>query len=273
VTILPSEHRSGHGEPLVLLHGLAGAARIWQPVLDRLETHHDVIAITLAGHLCGPPWADGSRVGVSTLADSLEERLEALGLKRPHLAGNSLGGWMSLELARRGRARSVTAISPAGAWDPRVGVGRLIRRAALARRAMATARLQRWRVLRSPRARRALFGIAMTQGDRMPWMAAAGFLEDAVGCTVFDELVAAIAHEGPIEAPVTVPADCRVRIAWGSADRVIPFEPYGRLMLEAVPAAELLVVDGVGHIPMYDAPDLVADTILDVTLGRARALA
>ena len=264
MTILKTEHRGGSGESLVLLHGLAGAARIWQPVVERLEPHHEVITITMAGHCDGNPWDDGVPVGVRTLADAIEARIDALGLDRPHVAGNSLGGWMALELARRGRARSVTAISPAGAWDPEAGVAHLARRAALARRAMAVLQLDRMRLLRRPRARRALLRLVMEHADRMPAAAAAHFLQDAGGCTVFDELVAAIATEGPI-APIDVPDGCPVRIAWGTVDRVIPFEPYGRLMLEAVPAAEHWPLHGVGHVPMYDDPDLVAGAVLGVT--------
>jgi len=265
VTLLRTEHRGGEGPPLVLLHGMAGAARIWHPVVARLETHHDVIAMTMDGHSGGNPWASGRDVGVARMVDALETRLDAFGLERVHLAGNSLGGWMALELARRGRALSVTAIAPAGAWDPAVGIDHLARRAAVARRAMGALRMHQWPLLQLATFRRVAFSFVMEHGDRMPPGAAAGFLHAAADCAVYDDLVTAIGREGPVAAPVEVPDDCLVRIAWGARDRVIPFEPFGRRMLAAVPAAELFQLGAVGHVPMYDDPDLVAQTILGVT--------
>ena len=58
---------------------------------------------------------------------------------------------------------------------------------------------------------------------------------------------------------------CPIRIAWGGRDRTLPFERYGKPMLEAVPSAELVMLPGVGHVPMSDDPELVARTILEVT--------
>jgi pimeloyl-ACP methyl ester carboxylesterase len=56
---------------------------------------------------------------------------------------------------------------------------------------------------------------------------------------------------------------CRLRIAWGLNDRMLPFMRYGVPMLAAVPAAEFVFLTGVGHVPMIDDPALVANTIVD----------
>src|SRR5580765_7340519 len=102
-------------EPLVLLHGLGMSERVWDGVRPLLEPHHDVVALTALGHRGG---ASPSRrpVTVRDLVDDAERQLDERGLSRPHVAGNSLGGWMAIELARRGRARTVCALSPAGFW-------------------------------------------------------------------------------------------------------------------------------------------------------------
>jgi pimeloyl-ACP methyl ester carboxylesterase len=260
--VLTPEHAGGTGEPLVLLHGLAGAWRIWEPVLRELERHFHVVVPSLAGHAGAEPLAEGVTASVSALTDVIEARFDELGIGQAHLAGNSLGGWVALELARRGRARSVVALSPAGAWDPARGVASLVRRAVIARRVASRLRVAEWRLLRRPRGRTLLLGLAMRHPERMSPVAAAAMLDDSGGCAIFDDLAIALSRDGPIAGPVQ-PRDCPIRIAWGSEDHVIPFEPYGRLMLDAVPGAELVMLPGVGHVPMYDDPALVARTIIE----------
>ncbi|MDT5189992.1 MAG: hypothetical protein QOI28_2243, partial [Mycobacterium sp.] len=109
-------HRAGRGTPLLLVHGVSAIWRAWSPVLPFLEPHHDVIVPTLAGHGGGPPLDTQIAPSVQALADALEGELDKLGLQKVHIAGNSLGGWIGIELARRGRARSLVLFSPAGAW-------------------------------------------------------------------------------------------------------------------------------------------------------------
>jgi pimeloyl-ACP methyl ester carboxylesterase len=107
-------HRGGSGSPLVCLHGLSDTWRSWELVLPALERRHDVLAVTLAGHAGGPPLA-----GVVTdevLADAVLRVMDEAGFETAHIVGNSLGGYVSLQLAARGRARSVVAFSPAGGW-------------------------------------------------------------------------------------------------------------------------------------------------------------
>ena len=101
--------------PIVLLHSATGSGRIWQDVVPLLSEHHDVHAPTLLGHRGGPA-IQRRPAGVSDVVDAAERYLDEHGLARPHLAGNSLGGWVAIELARRGRAASVCAFSPAGFW-------------------------------------------------------------------------------------------------------------------------------------------------------------
>src|SRR5262245_37279118 len=105
-------HRGGDGPPLLLLHGATDTWRTWELVLDELEQHHAVFAPTLLGHAGGPPLGDDP--SVHAIADQVEADLEELGWDTAHIAGNSLGGALALELAVRGRARSVVALAPAG---------------------------------------------------------------------------------------------------------------------------------------------------------------
>src|ERR1700737_4156573 len=109
-------HRGGTGQPLLLLHGIGAIWRAWSPVLPYLEPHHELIVPTLHGHAGGPPLDSEIAPSVQALVDGIEEELDRLGLQKVHIAGNSLGGWIGIELARRGRALSLVLFSPPGAW-------------------------------------------------------------------------------------------------------------------------------------------------------------
>ncbi len=100
--------RSGKGEPVVLLHGVTGSETMWRNVIPRLAPRYDTIALTALGHRGGRPGGRGA--SVQDLVDDAERSLDELGLERPHLAGNSLGGWMTIELARRGRAARLALV-------------------------------------------------------------------------------------------------------------------------------------------------------------------
>lgn len=113
--LLPSS-RAGTGAPLLLLHGLGTNRRDFDSVVPLLSETFDVIAVDLPGQ--GEARPLGDRPTVAALATALEADLDARGLDRVHVLGNSLGGRLALELARRGRARSVVAIAPSGLSNP-----------------------------------------------------------------------------------------------------------------------------------------------------------
>ncbi|MEV4420045.1 alpha/beta hydrolase [Patulibacter sp. NPDC049589] len=266
----PPYHRSGEGSPLVLLHGLTGTWRIWRPVIPLLEPHHDVIAPTLLGHAGGAAYASGGEISVKSLADDVERVLDEVGVDRPHVAGNSLGGWLSLELAARGRPASVIAFSPAGGWTTEAQLARVSKLILQGFKAANVAPESVLRILRRPRARLWGFRSTMAHGDRVPAAAAFELLDDLVSCSALEPILEATLRDGPFDGDlqdVTFP----IRVAWGELDRTIPFQDYGEPLLKHVPTAELLELPGVGHVPMYDDPQLVAQTILDVTGAVDRA--
>jgi len=111
----PALYRAGAGEPLVLVHGFTATWRCWLPVLPFLVPRFEVIAPTLHGHDGGPAVPQPAH-SLAEAADHFELLLDELGVGDAHFAGNSMGGALSLEMAKRGRARSVVAISPGGGW-------------------------------------------------------------------------------------------------------------------------------------------------------------
>src|SRR5215212_6315063 len=100
---------------MVLLHGFSDTWRTWELVLPALERRHDVLAPTLLGHAGGPPV--GEEPNIERIAEAIERSMDEAGFETAHLVGNSLGGHVALQLAARGRARSVTALAPAGGWE------------------------------------------------------------------------------------------------------------------------------------------------------------
>src|ERR1700691_3014451 len=132
-------YRSGSGEQVVLLHGFTGAWHHWRPLLSGLAARYEVIAPTLAGHDGGPPFPADLPLTFASAADSVESHLDELGVGSAHFVGNSLGGALTLELAKRGRARSVVALAPAGGWSD--GDGEALRLAKFFARQIRVARL------------------------------------------------------------------------------------------------------------------------------------
>jgi pimeloyl-ACP methyl ester carboxylesterase len=254
-------HRGGAGEPLVLIHGFSGTRLMWEPVLEALERSYDVLAVNLAGHVGGPELAD-TPVSVDALVDAVERDLDAAGFDTAHVVGNSLGGWIAFELATRGRARSVVALSPAGGWEQGSRAERRLRTLFTRNHKLSTALLPRIdSLMRRPRLRRALLWQLAAHGERIPAAAAAQMFRDSVACPVYFELMDAILRDGPPRAFDGV--TCPVLLAWGTRDRIIPSPRYSQRLRSLLPNAEWIELAGLGHLPMSDDPELVARTIAE----------
>lgn len=247
---------------LVLLHGIVMSGNAWQDVVPLLSSHHQVYAPTAVGHRGGPP-VQRRPATVSDLVDAAERYLGERGLERPHLAGHSLGGWMAIELARRGRAATVCALAPAGMWS--VGDDSHTQVVDKLRRSVAMTRLTRPVApftMKSATLRRIAWHNAACHGDRLTAAQALEAADDIIGCTVAADLL------GPASGEQIAPLDplpCPVTIAWSENDALIPVEACDNIAHELLPQASFKTLPGVGHVPMIDDPDLVARTILAVT--------
>jgi pimeloyl-ACP methyl ester carboxylesterase len=248
--------RMGSGAPLILLHGVGHRRQAWGAVLDRLTPHRDVIIIDLPGHGESPPLEAG-QPAVEEMLGAVTALLDDLGLERPHVAGNSLGGRLALEAAVAGRAASATALSPAGFW-------RNEREAAMARATFkvmeaAGGRLQHFgpALSRHTAGRALLYGVTVRRPSRVPAEQAAGDM--AAFLAAHDALEAILAQMTPFTGQI--PADVPVTIAWGTKDRLL--RPPQVLVAKArLPQARIRPLPGCGHVPMTDDPALVADVLL-----------
>ncbi len=255
------------GPPLLLLHGLGMSWRAWKPLLPTLGEGHRLLAPTLPGHRGGP--AAPADVRVSAFVDYLEQLLDNCGWDQAHVVGNSLGGWFALELARRGRALSVTALSPAGAYrhlGDQVRVDVLLRAVDAFNHAPWTIASLLPAMQFAP-TRRLVLRQLMERGDRVRPEEARGILLDARGCTVVPGLVRSGHRDSFLQVDRLV---CPTQVVWGRRDRVIPYVRHGRPLARRLPGVREVSLPGSGHVPMYDAPMLLTSLIKEyVVAGEA----
>ncbi|MFC8228442.1 alpha/beta fold hydrolase [Streptomyces sp. NPDC057287] len=259
-TVEVAYERTGGGAPLVLLHGIGHHRQAWDPVLRILAAERDVIAVDLPGFGASPALPDGFTYDVGTMVPVLGSLFETLGVVRPHVAGNSLGGLLALELGREKLVRSVTALSPAGFWTPSerryaFGVLRAMRAAA---RSMPMPLIEK--LSESSPGRTALTStIYARPGRRSPGAVVAETvaLREATGFrqTLEAGLTVAFTDDVP-DVPVTV--------AWGVKDRLL-LRRQGVRAKQAIPGARLVRLPGCGHVPMNDDPAAVARVVLDTS--------
>jgi pimeloyl-ACP methyl ester carboxylesterase len=247
-------HRGGAGEPLVLLHGFMDTWRTWELVLPALERRHDALALTLPGHAGGPPLPE---VTDTTLADAVERAMDAAGFATAHLAGNSLGGWIALQLAARGRARSVVALAPAGGWAelPRELFALQAETAEQSRAAAPHADA----LVATPQGRRQVTRQLTVAYEHIPPALLAHLIRGVAACDAAPLLAHAAARPWPLGA-----VTCPVRVVWGTADALLPW-PSAAVRYRTGLHADWVVLDGVGHAPQLDVPLETAQLILGHT--------
>ncbi len=252
--------RTGQGEPLVLLHWLGSSRSAWDPVIPALAQRFDVIAVDLPGFGTSPPLPAGVEPSPAELAADVAGLLDDLGIDRPHLAGNSLGGWVAMELAKIRPVRSVTLLSPAGLW-----------RHGAPLYCMVSLRLSRWlaknagpalsRIVATGPGRAVLLGQGLAHPARLPAAQARSVVQALGTCPGFEATLKATAHRRlrgaqQITAPVTV--------AFGSRDFVL-LKHQSRNLGELPPGTRSAALPGCGHMPMSDDPAGVADLIITST--------
>ena len=252
----------GSGDPMVLLHPFMMSQNVWKQVAPLIaETgRYEVFAPTMPGHNGGVK----GRFFLDTaeMADDVERRMDTLGWETAHIVGNSLGGWVAFELERRGRARTLTGIAPAGGWSHFTPakfeiVGKFLAGLPV----WLTAKLLGQRALRLPFAR---------QLASVPVSAKADGLSDADLIDIIDDVSHCPAYYHLLVKALLLPG--LRELANGSApthlvicekDRVLPHPRFTRHFTTQLPKdTQITHLDGVGHIPMFEAPRRVADLIV-----------
>jgi pimeloyl-ACP methyl ester carboxylesterase len=245
--------REGSGPPLLLIHGLGGALATWEPVIGLLAPHRDVIAIDMPGFGRSERLADGTRHSAVEMGREIAGFCAEIGLDQPHLAGNSLGAWVALEMAADGAAASVCGISPAGLWRGPLGprnfdshrIGKRLAPLVLA-------------AVRTERGRRALLGTTVARPGNLTSEQAMQWVGDWLASPGYDdanERMRALVFERQEE--VTVP----VTIAWGARDRLVSAPRPERMPKHTV----YREMPEWGHTPTADDPEGVAALLLEAS--------
>lgn len=249
------ERHEGPGDPVVLIHGIGHRRQAWGEVPALLHGRgHDVLVVDLPGHgeSARPARPDG--YSMRSHAEQLERLFVQLGLDRPHVVGNSLGGAMALELAHRGAVRSATVLSPAGFFPvthlPNVAANLLFMKIGSYLPEAVHRRLHGFAWFR-----KLAFRSLYTHPEKVS-------LEDAVGDTLnlrrskgfWPHFVRAtfLRVTKELRSPTT--------IAWGDTDRLLlPSE--AQTARKRFPEAVHVTLPDCGHCPQIDHPDLVADVV------------
>jgi pimeloyl-ACP methyl ester carboxylesterase len=248
--------RCGTGPPLVLLHGIGSARQAWDPVLAALAERFEVLAIDLPGFGESPVLPAGIEPLPAVLAARVAALLDELGMVNPHVAGNSLGGWVALELAGIRPVASLALLSPAGLWRGRTP-----------RYNRISLRLTRWfarhatgplcRLMRYRLARCLVLGQTHGQPSRIAPEYARMAVRAMGTCPGFDATMKATEPRcymsgRPIEAAVTV--------GFGSRDFLL-LPRQSRHLDELPPGTRVETLPGCGHVPMADNPGAVVALI------------
>jgi pimeloyl-ACP methyl ester carboxylesterase len=262
-SVFTPSHRGGCGTPLVCLHGFTDTWRTWELVLPELERQHDMLAPTLLDHAGGPPLE--GEISHSLLADAIERAMDDAGFETAHLVGNSLGGYVALQLAARGRAKSVVALAPAGGWaEGDDSYKETLGFFTAMQDQLAAAAPHAEAIAASAEGRRRATEFVTTNFEHIPSELIAHQIRGAAGCDGARPMIEYAIQEGyGLEAERIA---CPVRIVWGTADRILPWPAAAvRFRDDWLPHADWVELEGIGHCPQLDVPLETAQLILGFT--------
>ncbi|HLS77596.1 MAG TPA: alpha/beta hydrolase [Nocardia sp.] len=243
-----NHHRVGSGEPLVLVHGLGSRWQVWDRMIPALAERFDVIAVDLPGFGASDPLPVTT---VGTLTDALADFLAEEGIERPHLVGNSMGGYISLSLGARGLARSVTAFSPIGFWNTagRVWCQQTMGKSLVLARVLGPAMPK---LLATTVGRTAFLYLVFGRPWALDAQTAIETAQGAANAPAFADACASFADVrfGELGALADIP----VTIAWGNRDVLLTYATQSKRARLALPTARHRTLFGSGHTPFYDDP-------------------
>lgn len=246
--------RTGTGEPLVLLHGIGHRRQAWDPIVAQLAEHFEVFTVDMAGFGESPAYPKGVAYDMRTACENLTENFAEWGIERPHVVGNSLGGAVALELAARGQAASVTALSPAGFFGPIHRIRAFVILIALRSASLLPDAVLKY-TAKTPAGRHLVGSFLYAHPGRLSAEQTYGDSVALKHATGFERTLRAgitYVFKSPIAVPTT--------IAWGTRDHILPFA-QSALARERLPEATHVGLPHCGHVPMSDAPELIVRII------------
>lgn len=268
----PSSRRApiemGEGEPVLLLHPFMLSQSVWETVAEQLaDAGYEVFAPTYPGHNGGgpmPPLPPLSQRSVDVYLDQVEQIMDQKGWETAHLVGNSLGGWIALGLALRGRARSVTAIAPAGGWTKYSPLkAEIVVKFAAMLPWLAFSRLLGRRAAGLPFVKFATARALCGETEALSLPDFHSIFEDITHCPAYFASLTSILPAPGLQNLNTISVPAQLVLC--EKDEIVPPGRFGKLISQGLPAdARRITLAGMGHVPMLEAPGQVTEVITDL---------
>jgi pimeloyl-ACP methyl ester carboxylesterase len=231
----------GEGRPVLLLHGGGGPGTV-EPWADRLAaTRHARVITPHHPGFAGTPRPDGLTT-VGGLADAYVRLLDDLGLSDVTVVGNSIGGWITAEMAvlDSPRVSSYVLVDAVGIDVPGHPVADFF-------------------TLTMPEVAQLSYHDPATYGidpSKLPPAAQAAMAGNRAALAVY----AGAGMTDPTLAGRLAAVDKPTLVVWGEADRIVDPD-YGRAFAAAIPGAEFRLLTVTGHLPQIETPDALVDAV------------
>jgi pimeloyl-ACP methyl ester carboxylesterase len=254
----------GQGEPLLLIHGMAGSSQTWRAILPQLAKKYRVIAPDLLGHgRSSKPRTDYS---LGAFAVGLRDLLDELGVKSATVVGHSLGGGIAMQFLYQhpDYCRRLVLISSGGLGPD---VGWILRLLAAPGAEMFMPVIAPPPVLRAGNSVRSWLtsmGLRSPRGAEI-WNAYSSFSDRQTRDAFLRTLRSVVDYRGQSVSALNrlnLRDDLPVLAIWGAEDAIIPVD-HAYAALRSRPDSRLEVIPGVGHFAQVEAPTEVVDLIDD----------
>ncbi|WP_265500748.1 alpha/beta fold hydrolase [Paracoccus beibuensis] len=255
-TMLNAE-RHGAGRPLLMVHGLGGSIRSWDPLVSALGKSRLLVIPDLPGHGASPAFE--GRQAFAAFVDALQTFIEREGLHGADMVGSSVGGRIVLELSRRGIGGHCVALDPGGfwrGWETRyvhltlAGSARLVRTLRPLIPTLSRHALSRMMLLAQLSAQPARLDPSLVRAE----------LQSIASTPIFDAMLRELV-QGPLQEGTASPPG-RMTIGWGRRDRLLLPRQAARAAA-AFPSARLHWFENCGHFPQWDRPEEAARVIME----------
>ena len=261
----------GQGETLVLVHGMAGSSATWRELIPRLAPDYRVVAPDLLGH--GASDKPGSDYSLGGFAVWLRDFMDALGIARATVVGQSLGGGIAMQFAyqHRQRCERLVLIGSSG-LEPELNWTLRVLSAPGAELVLPVVAPQPvLDVGNRIRSLMASAGVHLPGGTEL-WNTYSSLADGATRRAFLRTLRSVVDYRGQAVTAMARPhlaAQLPVLLIWGERDRVVPVS-HGYAAHEALPGSRLTVLADVGHFPHVESPELLTGVVRDFLAGTER---
>ncbi len=238
----------GRGDTVLLVHGFGANKDSWNRFARHLSGKYRVVAVDLPGHGESTSGLEYN-YDIPSQARRLALFTEVLGINRFHILGSSMGGAIAIYFSHEHPDRIITLglMSSAGVLSPRPSE--------------YMQKLEKGEnplLVRSREDFDAMLEFVMAQPPYMPW-----FIRDvayeqyrqrqAINQKIFNDIATGDVIEAPFLPEINVP----VFLLWGQQDRVLDVSSV-EVFQKRIPRTETVILDNIGHAPMYEAPEVSA---------------